>query len=112
MNKDNEIDKPSRSQILDIVISSLEEVSSSNSNPPASTDENTRLIGQSAILDSMGLVSLIVDVEQIIDQDFGITLILADERAMSQKHSPFRSVQSLADYIVQLIEEQFQSEAG
>jgi hypothetical protein len=31
---------------------------------------------------------------------------LGDERAVSQKHSPFRTVQSLAEYICKLIDEQ------
>lgn len=106
--------KPTRSNILDVVITSLQEVASLSNNPPQTTNfsEETRLIGQGAILDSMGLVSLIVDVEQTLDQEFGMTLILADERAMSQKRSPFRSVQSLTDYIYQLIEEQGDSEGA
>lgn len=100
--------KPERSDILNIVISSLQEVANLSSNTPHNIvfSEETRLIGQGAVLDSMGLVSLIVDVEQALDQEYGLTLILADERAMSQKRSPFRSIQSLTDYISQLIEEQ------
>ncbi len=103
---------PERSAILDIVITSLQEVAnlSNNSSRISNFTEETRLIGQDAVLDSMGLVSLIVDVEQTIDQEYGLTLILADERAMSQKRSPFRSVRSLTDYILQLIEEQRDSE--
>lgn len=68
--------------------------------------EETRLIGQGAILDSLGLVSLIVEVEQRLSDELGINLILADERAMSQKRSPFRSIGALADYICDLIAEQ------
>lgn len=65
--------------------------------------EETRLIGQGAILDSLGLVSLIVEVEQRLSDELGIHLILADERAMSQKRSPFRSIGALADYIYDLM---------
>jgi len=32
--------------------------------------------------------------------------VLADERALSQKHSPFRSVGSLADYVSELVTRQ------
>ncbi|MCS6940775.1 MAG: hypothetical protein NZM94_15975 [Roseiflexus sp.] len=69
-------------------------------------DEGTYLIGRRALLDSLGLVTLIVDLEQKIEETFDVTLTLANERAMSQKNSPFLTVGSLADYICALINEQ------
>jgi len=69
---------------------------------PTELTEGTFLIGQDAVLDSLGLVNLILEVEQRLDTEHDLTLVLADERAMSQKHSPFRSVGSLADYICRL----------
>jgi acyl carrier protein len=62
----------------------------------------TRLLGSQSVLDSMQLVSLIVTIEREKDT-FGLALTLADERALSMKDSPFRSIQSLADYIGILI---------
>ena len=59
----------------------------------------TRLLGSETALDSMGLVSLIVTIEREVEDAFGVALTLADERALSMKASPFRSIQSLADYI-------------
>jgi acyl carrier protein len=64
---------------------------------PKSCD--TRLFGEGGRLDSMGLVNLIVAVEQKIEEKFARTVVLADERAMSQRRSPFRSVAALAGYI-------------
>lgn len=63
------------------------------------------LFGQSAKLDSLGLVNLIVTTEQKIEEEFNIAVTLADERAMSQKNSPFRTIGTLAEYIFLLIEE-------
>ena len=63
----------------------------------------TRLLGSQSVLDSMHLVSLIVTVEREVEETFGVALTLADERALSMKASPFRSIQSLADYIGILI---------
>jgi acyl carrier protein len=63
----------------------------------------TRLVGTQSVLDSMRLVSLIVTIEREIEDTFGVALTLADERALSMKGSPFRSIQSLADYIGILI---------
>jgi acyl carrier protein len=63
----------------------------------------TRLLGPQSVLDSMRLVSLILTTEGEIEDAFGVALTLADERALSMNASPFRSIQSLADYIGILI---------
>ena len=63
----------------------------------------TQLLGSQSVLDSMRLVSLIVTIERELEDAFGVALTLADERALSMKASPFRSIQSLADYIGILI---------
>jgi acyl carrier protein len=66
---------------------------------------DTILFGQEGTLDSLGLVHLIVTVEQHIEEDFGIPISLADERAMSQEKSPFRTVDTLVNYVAILLEE-------
>jgi hypothetical protein len=53
----------------------------------------------------MRLVSLIVTIEREVEDAFGVALTLADERALSMNASPFRSIQSIADYIGMLISE-------
>ena len=59
----------------------------------------TPLFGKNGCLDSLGLVAFIVAVETAFEERGDELLTLADERAMSQRHSPFLTVQSLADYI-------------
>ena len=68
-------------------------------------DPETRLLGKSSKLDSFGLVNLIIVVEEKLYEKFDKAITLADERAMSQEHSPFRSVQSLAEYAYTLLTE-------
>ncbi len=65
----------------------------------------TVLFGQSSKLDSFGLVSLIVAVEQGIQEEFGVAVTIADEKAFSQKNSPFRTIGSLSEYITLLLGE-------
>ena len=65
----------------------------------------TILFGRGGKLDSMGLVNLIILVEEKVNERFGKSVSLADERAVSQENSPFRSVESLADYLVILLKE-------
>ena len=65
----------------------------------------TRLFGGNSKLDSLGLINLIVGVEEKINDKFDIIITLADERAMFQNPSPFSTVESLADYIEMLLGE-------
>ena len=68
-------------------------------------DAETRLLGRSSKLDSFGLVNLIILVEEKLNDKFDRSITLADDRAMSQEHSPFRSVQSLSEYAYTLLSE-------
>jgi acyl carrier protein len=65
-----------------------------------SCEECTPLYGPSGTLDSLGLVSLVLDVEEAVNARTGYGLVLADERAVSQRRSPFRDVASLADHVI------------
>jgi acyl carrier protein len=56
------------------------------------------IFGPSSPLDSLGLLTLLLDIEEDL-QAAGATVRLSDDRAMSQTRSPFRSVESLVDYI-------------
>ena len=67
---------------------------------------DTTIYGNDSRLDSLGLINLIVAVEQNIEDEFDVSITIADERAMSQKHSPFRTIGSLAEYIEMLLKEE------
>ena len=66
---------------------------------------DTRLFGGYSKLDSLGLVNLLVIMEQNIEDEFDVSITIADERAMSQKHSPFKTIGTLAKYIDVIINE-------
>ena len=64
----------------------------------AELSKDTPLIGRARILDSMGLINVIVDIETaFLDEDVEVTL--TSETAMSTRISPFRSVRSLCGFI-------------
>lgn len=65
----------------------------------------TQLFGREGILDSLGLVTLVVAVEQAIEDEYGVSISLTDEKAMSQKHSPYRTIGALAAYANHLVEQ-------
>ena len=64
----------------------------------------TALFGLDAALDSLSFVSLITDVETSLNIDHGLDVALADDRAMSRPQSPYDTVSTLTDYIVELLE--------
>jgi hypothetical protein len=68
-----------------------------------SQGEEIKLFGGESLLDSLGLVSLIVSIEEAIEDQFNTSIILADEKAMSRRTSPFSRVSYLVDYILELI---------
>ena len=69
------------------------------------TTEST-LFGKDGMLDSIGLVSLVVAVEQAIEDRYSISISLADERALVQANSPYKTIGSLAEYAGRLIQGQ------
>ncbi len=67
--------------------------------------ENIKLFGGDGLLDSIGLVSYIVEVEEKLEDEYGFSIVLANEKAMSRRTSPFARISYLADYIVEEINE-------
>jgi len=68
------------------------------------------LFGDSG-LDSLGLVRFIVLVEERIEDVTSIRLSLASDRAMSRRTSPFKNLQTLADFIRECLAEHGVAEA-
>lgn len=69
-----------------------------------SKEPTATLYGQGGHLDSLGLVTLVTDIEERINDALDRSIALADERAVSQKRSPFRSIEALTAYAVGLLE--------
>ena len=67
--------------------------------------EATPIWGESSSLDSMGLVSFIVEIENELEYLCGFPVTLANPKAFSLRHSPFATVGSLTDYATALIME-------
>ena len=65
----------------------------------------TILFGKGGQLDSLALVTLIIEVEEKIVDELGVSIVLADERALSQKNSPFLTPQTLTQYVSLLVDE-------
>lgn len=95
-----------RSQVVDIIKAALVEVMDQAGLPaPTNLTEDTVIVGKDAVLDSLAVVSLIVEVEQALEQKHDVAVTLASDKAMSQKNSPFRTVGVLADHTLATIAE-------
>jgi acyl carrier protein len=95
-----------RPMTVEIVTSALRDAVSQNGGDPSSVTEDTVIVGPGAVVDSIGVVSLIVDIEQRLEVDQGISVTLANDRAMSQRNSPFRTPGVLADHILATVSEE------
>ena len=69
-------------------------------------NSHANIFGPDGVLDSMGLVNLVVALEERILEDFDVPITIADERAMSRTKSPFLNVENLAEYITELLREE------
>ena len=67
-------------------------------------NDQTPLIGPDALTTSLAFVSIIADIEMELD-DRNIEVTLVSEEALSRTQSPFRTLDALGDYILELIME-------
>jgi hypothetical protein len=63
------------------------------------------LAGDAGVLDSAGLINLIVITEQKAAEELGAPILLTDDRTMSRVKDIFGTLGSLAEHIKQLLDE-------
>jgi acyl carrier protein len=86
-------------QIQTIVLDALEMANQAREdNKQLIVSPDAPLFGNGGQLDSMGLVALIIDIEEALNEA-GCNITLTSERAMSETRSPFKDVPSLVAYI-------------
>jgi acyl carrier protein len=95
-----------REKIIQVIYSVMDEEINSlpSRKEQLKKSEDTVLFGGSDGLDSLDLVNLIIGVEEEIGDAFETEIALADESAMSEENSPYKTVQTLANYIITLLE--------
>jgi acyl carrier protein len=84
----------------EIVLEALKELNAQRGADEQISDKSDApLFGAGAKLDSLGLVTLLLEIEDRVRQRHGVAITLADERAMSEKRSPFRTIAALSHYV-------------
>ena len=61
---------------------------------------DTPIFGGETGIDSLSLVSLVVEVEGNVNEAFDANVTLADEKAMSSRNSPYRNVASFTEFVL------------
>lgn len=93
-----------KSEILKII---LEKINDLNCTLPTNeqflVSEQTILFGMGSCIDSLSLVSIIVDLEMHFSDILAYEISLTNDNAMAREKSPFTSVTSLVEYIEELI---------
>src|SRR5438093_5778280 len=63
------------------------------------------LYGSSGKLESLDFVTLIMEVEEKINAEFGTDITIADENLLSKEKSPFSTLGTLIEYLEDLLKE-------
>jgi acyl carrier protein len=93
---------PEPQAVQDLIAASLVQLRADLGLPELpSMNGTTALLGGDSDLDSMAVVHLIVDLEGRLQEAYGKNWILADERALSRRRSPFRTIGDLSDFIIE-----------
>lgn len=87
-------------KIINIVFVTLEQINEERTDTNKFVvNKDTIIFGGDAALDSLDLVSAIVDIENAILNEFEQAVSLSDDRAMSEQPAPFTNVSTLTNYI-------------
>ena len=93
-----------KNKIDHIITEAIAEI---NSNLPKDKQflisKETPLFGENANIDSLGFVNLLVNIEYNKEDEFNLSITIADEHAMSLKNSPFKTLGTLSEYVLGLV---------
>lgn len=105
MTKNQDVQKLER--IIGIIYEVIDDLNVETEEIKIVKKPDTVLLGTGSQLDSLMLVNLIVGTEQRIEEEFGYAIsALANEKAMSLKSSPLRSIGTLAEFILGILKDQ------
>lgn len=91
-------------QVAQVVYDVIDELNAQlNHEGRLTKSHDTVLHGETGGLDSLGLVNLIVGVEEEIEERTGVMLSLVDELIVFTEESPFRTVGALIEYVAGIL---------
>jgi acyl carrier protein len=95
-----------KEKILNSIYQAVDEVNEQLSeDQQLEKSPDTVLLGESGQLESIDLVNILVATEENVESTFGVPISITDERAVSEKNSPFKTIGTLCDFISNLLKE-------
>jgi acyl carrier protein len=65
---------------------------------------STLLLDEKGCLDSLTFVELAMQIQELVLDEYGVPISVAGEGILGSSHSPFRTVDSLASHLAELLE--------
>src|SRR5215471_3960589 len=97
--------QPEKSKVEAIVSGAVDEVNKQlRRSRRLGKSRDTMLSGETGGLDSLGLVNLVFVIEQKVEQEFSVSVCLADEEAIEPENGPFLTLGSLTDHLQRVLE--------
>lgn len=90
-----------RNKIINFLASTVRDIQEQANAPNASISEDTVIFGKEGVLTSLMLVELMLALEDFCTEN-GIEFVWANDSAMSQRRSVYRTVASLTDFVLSL----------
>ena len=95
-----------KEKILNCIYKAVDEVNEElEADKQLAKSPDTVLLGESGQLESIDLVNILVATEDYLEEEFAIPISVTDERAVSEKSSPFKTIDTLCDFISNLLKE-------
>lgn len=89
-----------KNAIIEIIFTSIKEV---NENQPSDNrlklKKDEFLVSDKSKIDSLGLITLLVNIEDKINKTYNVDLNLLEENFISDEKTPFQTIDNLAEWL-------------
>ena len=98
--------KYDKSQILEIIFKVIDEHNKLNPKElKLEKEDETILLGYNGVLDSLGLINFLVELESKINEDLQNNFSIIDENLFLDQNGPYSNINKLAEFILRKISE-------
>ena len=89
-----------KNSIIEIIFTSIKEVNENQpSNNKLKLKKDELLVSDKSKIDSLGLITLLVNIEDKINKTYNVRLNLLEENFISDEKTPFQTIDNLAEWL-------------
>ena len=86
-------------EITAVIIRALNEILVERGLDTVKESDDPQLFGSGSVIDSLDLVSIVVQIEEAVRESEGRTVEIVDENSVISNDSPFRTVSTLSNLV-------------